>query len=79
MAMLIAKIMKPFTKNIKVSELYEKCLKDDLKGNKKVKEHLLIVFELVKELKRTDKQYILIFDIVNSFVRVTNFRPSIIH
>ncbi len=77
MAIVIAKIIKPFTRVSKVPEVYVKVLNDDLEANRKVKIILLETNEMIKELKDTDKELCLASDIMDSFIGAVDFKLSI--
>ena len=75
-AIVVSKIIKPFTMTRKVPESYEKTLNNDMEGNRKVKVYLLEAAKKIKELKLKNKHYMLISDIINSFIRVIEFKLS---
>ncbi len=76
-AIAFSKFIKPFTRISKVPEVYEKVLHEDMEANKKVKEHLLKASELTKELEGTDKQFKIVSDVLNAFIRATDFKLSV--
>ncbi len=76
-AIAFSKFIKPFTRISKVPEVYKKVLHDDMKANKKVKEHLLKASELTKGLEDTDKQFKVVSDVLKAFIRATDFKLSV--
>lgn len=76
-AMFVTKVIRPISKNAKVPEVYEKVLKEDLEGNRNVKKHLIKVKKLMGALDKSDKDLALMRDIIDSFIKVTEFKLSI--
>ncbi len=72
-----SKFIKPFTRISKVPEVYEKDLYGDMEANKKVKEYLLKASGLAKELKGTDKHFMIVSNILKAFTRATEFKLSV--
>lgn len=77
MAITISKIARPFTKTSKVPEVYVKVLHDDMEANKEVREHLLKARELTKGLKSKEIQLKLILDVLDGFIKATEFKLNI--
>ena len=76
-AIIISKLIRPFTRISKIPEKYEKVLHDDMEANKKVKEHLMKANALTKELAGEDKQFKRISGVLEAFIRATEFKLSI--
>lgn len=74
----LSKFIDPLARNlhIKVPDIYEKVLKEDLEANKQVKVYLTNAKNINEELNRT-KNYKLISEILTSFIRATDFKLSI--
>jgi len=54
-AIVISKLIKPFTKRLKPPTVYEKVLEEDREGNAKVKELFLEAKKIAEELIKMDK------------------------
>jgi len=76
-AIVVTKIIKPFTKRLKPPKVYEKVLKEDREGNAKVKELLLETKEIAEELIKIDKNdsYLrTLYEIVEGDIRAVDFK-----
>jgi len=76
-AIVVAKIIKPFTKRLKSPKVYEKVLEEDRAGNAKVKELLLEAKEIAEELIKIDKNdsYLRsLYEIVEGDIRAVDFK-----
>jgi len=76
-AIVVAKIIKPFTKRLKPPKVYEKVLEEDREGNVKVKELLLETKEIAEELIKIDKNdsYLrTLYEIVEGDIRAVDFK-----
>jgi len=76
-AIVVAKIIKPFTKRLKPPKVYEKVLEEDREGNAKVKELLLETKEIAEELIKIDKNdsYLRsLYEIVEGDIRAVDFK-----
>jgi hypothetical protein len=76
-AIVVAKIIKPFTKRLKPPKVYEKVLEEDREGNAKVKELLLETKEIAEELIKIDKNdnYLrTLYKIVEGDIRAVDFK-----
>jgi hypothetical protein len=76
-AMFITKIIRPLTRKMNAPEIYREVLNEDLEGNRTVRKHLLEAEKLMGRLDRKDKDYRLMHDILDSFIKVTEFKLSI--
>ena len=75
--MFITKIIRPLTRKMNAPEIYREVLNEDLEGNRTVRKHLLEAEKLMGRLDRKDKDYKLMHDILDSFIKVTEFKLSI--
>jgi hypothetical protein len=76
-AIVVSKIIKPFTKRLKPPKLYEKTLKEDRKGNAKVKELLLEAKKIVEELinmDKDDKYLSILYKMIESDIKAVDFK-----
>ena len=76
-AIVVSKLIKPFTKRLKPPKVYEKVLEEDREGNAKVKELLLEAKKITEELIKIDKNDIYLFTlygIIKSGIRAVDFK-----
>ena len=76
-AIVVAKIIKPFTKRLKPPKVYEKVLEEDKEGNAKVKELLLEAKKITNELIKIDKKdkYLsTLHEIIEGDLRAVDFK-----
>ena len=76
-AIVVSKLIKPFTKRLKPPTVYEKVLEEDREGNAKVKELLLEAKKITEELIKIDKNDIYLFTlygIIKSGIRAVDFK-----
>ena len=76
-AIVISKLIKPFTKRLKPPAVYEKVLEEDRGGNAKVKELFLEAKKIAEELIKIDKndRYLsTLYEIIKSGIRAVDFK-----
>ena len=76
-AIVVAKIIKPFTKRLNPPEVYEKVLREDMEGNAKVKELFLEAKKIAEELIKIDKndRYLsTLYEIIKGDIRALDFK-----
>jgi hypothetical protein len=76
-AIVVSRIIKPFVRIRKIPEIYEKVLRDDMNANRTVRKYLVDAYEDICKLERRDKHYMLMKDVVASFIRATEFKLSV--
>ncbi|MEM3781680.1 MAG: hypothetical protein QXT43_01815 [Candidatus Micrarchaeaceae archaeon] len=77
MAIVISKLIRPFTRISKVPDVYRKVLEEDMEGNRKSLNYLINARKIADKIKEKDKQLNLVVEIIDSFVRALNFKLSI--
>ena len=76
-AIVVSKLIKPFTKRLKPPKIYEKVLEEDREGNAKVKELLLETKEIAEELikiNKNDSYLRTLYEIVEGDIRAVDFK-----
>jgi len=76
-AIVISKLIRPFTKRLKPPAVYEKVLEEDREGNAKVKELFLEAKKIAEELIKIDKndRYLsTLYEIIKSGIRAVDFK-----
>jgi len=76
-AIVVSKLIKPFTKRLKPPAVYEKVLKEDREGNAKVKELFLEAKKIAEELIKIDKndRYLsTLYEIIKGDIRAVDFK-----
>jgi len=76
-AIVISKLIRPFTKRLKPPAVYEKVLEEDRGGNAKVKELFLEAKKIAEELIKIDKndRYLsTLYEIIKSGIRAVDFK-----
>ena len=76
-AIVVSKLIKPFTKRLKPPAVYEKVLEEDREGNAKVKELFLEAKKIAEELIKIDKndRYLsTLYEIIEGDLRALNFK-----
>ncbi len=76
-AIFFSKLIKPITITKKIPEVYKNTLRDDRESNKRVRTHLLKAKKLVISLNNKDKHFIIILEVLNAFIRATEFKLSV--
>jgi len=76
-AIVVSKLIKPFTKRLKPPAVYEKVLEEDREGNAKVKELFLEAKKIAEELIKIDKndRYLpTLYEIIKGDIRAVDFK-----
>jgi len=76
-AIVVSKLIKPFTKRLKPPAVYEKVLEEDREGNAKVKELFLEAKKIAEELIKIDKndRYLsTLYEIIKGGIRAADFK-----
>jgi hypothetical protein len=76
-AIVVSKLIKPFTKRLKPPALYKKVLEEDREGNAKVKELFLEAKKITEELIKIDKndRYLsTLYEIIKGDIRAVDFK-----
>jgi len=76
-AIVVSKLIKPFTKRLKPPTVYKIVLEEDRKGNAKVKELFLEAKKITEELIKIDKndRYLsTLYEIIEGDLRALNFK-----